>query len=194
MTAQIQFTQGCPNGCEYCYEPKREFKCFEPIIPPDKEIQILDMNFLANPKAKEILKSLPKRKWEFICGVDFRLLDQEICDLMKKKGFIDIRWAWDYNFGAQGKHYKVWRMFQKAGYIPEQLSIFVLVNWHIPYTDCMRKLDLMKVWGVKINDCCWDGGYEKAKPTYWSLEQITDFRKRCRKHNQLIRFKVDPEY
>ena len=190
---QIQFTQGCPNECDFCYE-KPPILTFNPEIPLDKEIQILDMNFLANPNAKEILKSLPKRRWEFICGVDFRRLDQEICDLMKEKGFINVRWAWDYSFSTQRKHYHTWKMFSQAGYRPEQLSIFILVNWKIPYTDCLKKLDLMKIWGVKVNDCCWDGGYKLAKPVYWQLDHIRNFRRLCRKHNQLIRFKLDPDY
>ena len=190
---KIQFTSGCPNNCSYCYEPE-EIKCFNPEIPKDKEIQILDMNFLANPNARQILESLPKRKWEFICGVDYRLLDTDICILMKEKGFIKVRWAWDYSFNDQKKHQKVWRMFKKAGYRSEDLSVFMLVNWKIPYMDCVKKLHLLKVWNVKVNDCCWDGGYKRAKPVYWTPEQIKRFRSACRKHNQLINFGIDPEW
>jgi len=190
---QIQFTSGCPNSCHYCYEPK-EIITYDPKIPEDKEIQILDMNFLANPKARDILKSLPKRKWEFICGLDYRLLDQEVCNLLKEKGFIKIRWAWDYNFSQQKKHKKVLEMFVKAGYKPKELSVFMIVNWKIPYVECMQKLDLLKVWNIKVNDCCWDGGYKLAKPVYWTPEQIKKFRAKCRKHNQLVLFGIDPEY
>ena len=190
---QIQFTSGCPNACHYCYEPK-EIKTFNPKIPKDKEIQILDMNFLANPDAKEILKSLPKKKWEFICGIDFRILDQEICNLMKEKGFIKPRWAWDYNFSQQKTHQRVWRMFKRAGYRSEDLRVFMLVNWKIPYVECCQKLDLLKIWNVEVSDCCWDGGYKLAKPVYWKPEHIKKFRSMCRKHNQMIIHKIDPEY
>ena len=152
------------------------------------------MNFLANPKARDILKTIPKRRYEFVCGIDFRRLDQEICNLMKQKGFIKVIWAWDFSFvSGQKKHQKVWRMFKKAGYKSEELSVFVLVNWKIPYVDCCRKLDLLKIWNVKVNDCCWDGGYKLAKPVYWTPEQIKRFRRACRKHNQMVRFKIDPE-
>ena len=189
----IQFTSGCPNNCSYCYEPK-EIKCFSPIIPDDKEIQILDMNILANPNVKNLLRSLPKKKWELICGVDYRLLDQEICDLMKEKGFIKVRWAWDFNFGQQKTHKKIKSMFVKSGFNPKTLSVFILANWKIPYVDCMKKLDLLKVWNVKVNDCCWDGGYKLAKPVYWTPEQIKKFRGSCRKHNQMVLFGIDPEF
>ena len=189
----IQFTSGCPNGCPYCYEPQ-VIKAYNPTIPDDKTVQILDMNFLANPKAREILKSLPKKHWELICGLDHRLLDQETCNLFKNKGFIKIRWAWDYSFNDQKKHRKILLMLLKAGYRAEDLSVFILVNWKIPYIDCVKKLDLLKVWGVKVNDCCFDGGYKIAKPQYWDIDQIKRFRKMSRKHNQLVRFKIDPEY
>ena len=190
---QIKFTDGCPNDCKFCYEP-RKIKTYDPNIPNDKEIKILDMNFLANPNAKRILLELPKKKYEMICGFDYRLLTQEVCDLLKQKGFIKVRWAWDYNFGQQRIHSKVWRMFKKAGYKSEDLSVFILVNWKIPYIDCVKKLDLLKVWNVKVNDCCFDGGYRIAKPKYWDIDQIKRFRKMCRKHNQIVNFKIDPEF
>ena len=81
----------------------------------------------------------------------------------------------------------------KAGYKPKELSMFILVNWKTPYVDCVKKLDLLKVWNVKVNDCCWDGGYKQAKPKYWDIDQVKRFRKMCRKHNQMVLFKIDPE-
>lgn len=190
---QIQFTSGCPNNCRYCYEPK-EVRVLAPVYPKKGEYnQILDMNFLANPDVMDILKGLPKAKYELVCGVDYRRLSPEICGLLKKKNFIKIRWAWDYTFTQQKIHKKVWQMLTRAGFKSEELSVFILVNWKTPYLDCCRKLDLLKVWNVKVNDCCWDGGYKIAKPHYWDLNHIMRFRAACRKHNQIVRFKIDPE-
>jgi len=190
---QIKFTDGCPNQCSYCYEPK-EMKYHHPLIPLNEDIQIQDMNFLSNPDHFSILRNLPKNKsYEFTCGIDFRRLDQGICDLMKQKGFVKVRWAWDYGFSQQKIHQKIWKMFTKAGYKSEELSVFVLTNWKIPYVECCRKLDLLKIWNVKINDCCFDGGYKIAKPKDWNIDQIKRFRKICRKHNQMVLFKIDPE-
>lgn len=190
---KIKFTDGCPNGCLYCYAPKTEIKYYDPEIPEADLIQILDMNFLSNPKHLEILKNLKKAKYELVCGLDYRRLTEEIADLFKKKGFIKIRWAWDYNLSLQRVHRDIFKILIKAGYRAEDLSVFILVNWKIPYLDCCKKLDLLKVWGVKVNDCCWNGGYKLAKPVYWTPEQIKKFRALSRKHNQLVRFKIDPE-
>lgn len=196
----IQFTSGCPNGCEYCYEP-RIIKCLSPEIPDDKEIDILDMNFLCNPFHLDILKSLPKKKYNLVCGIDHRRLTPEICDLLKQKGFQKIRWAWDYSYGDQKKHQKIYRMLKKSGYKNYQLMVFVLINWKIPYDHCIKKLDNLKVWNVEISDCCFDGGYKLVLNNcykfkyYWTIEQIKKFRKLSRKHNQLVNFGgIDPEY
>jgi hypothetical protein len=198
MTIKIQLTKGCPNECPYCYEKAPvmdlnfDISRIDPIYPGI--IQILDMNFLANPRCLEILKNLPKSHYELVCGVDFRLLTPEICELLKQKGFIKIRWAWDYGFSQQRKHNHILEMLQRAGFKSELLSVFILANWKIPFSECVKKLDLLKIWNVKVNDCCWNGGYKIAKPQYWELDQIVKFRALCRKHNQLIRFKIDPEY
>jgi len=194
---KIQFTSGCPNNCQYCYEPKEVKQVLPynyPLLEKEKEFQILDMNFLANPDADMILKTIPKRKYELICGVDYRILTQERCNLLKNKGFIKMRWAWDYGFTQQKTHQKIWKMFTKAGYRSEELSVFIIVNWKTPYVDCVKKLDLLKVWNVKVNDCCFDGGYKIAKPKYWRIDHIKKYRAMCRKHNQIVRFKIDPEY
>ncbi len=195
---KIQFTKGCPNQCQYCYEPK-EMEYYGPKIP-NEDFQILDMNFLANPDCEKILKKLRRfegRK-ELVCGVDYRILTQDICGRLYLANFIKIRWAWDYSFvSGQRKHNRVWKMFLKAGYKSKELSVFILANWKIPYVDCIKKLDLLKIWNVKVNDCCFDGGYKKVynneSPMFWKLEDIKRFRKMCRKHNQMILFKIDPE-
>lgn len=192
---QIQFTKGCPNDCSYCYEPK-EMEYYDPEIPMNEEVQILDMNFLVNPDFRGHTESLWANgcKTELICGVDYRLLTQDIANLLYHMKFIKLRWAWDYNFGQQRKQKEVMEMFVKAGFKPKELSIFILVNWKIPFVDCVKKLDLLKVWNVKVNDCCWDGGYKIAKAKYWTPEQIKKFRSMCRKHNQIVLFKIDPEF
>lgn len=205
---QIQFTKGCPNSCEFCYEPK-EIEVYDPKIPEaEKLVQILDMNILANPKHEEIMGDLMEAKnkaYELICGVDSRRLNQGLCNFFHNARFIKMRWAWDYNFGQQKKHQKVWKMFLKAGYKPHELSVFMLVNWKIPYEECCKKLDLLKIWNVKVNDCCFDGGYPKNEidfnkdkrfnnKRFWDYSKIKKFRAKCRKHNQMVLFKIDPEY
>jgi len=113
---KIKLTDGCPNGCKYCHESKEMTYYKLPDIEVCSEIQILDMNFLANPRAEEYISRLGILgcKTELVCGVDYRLLTQDICNLLKENGFIKIRWAWDYSFNSQKKHQEIWKMFLKA--------------------------------------------------------------------------------
>jgi hypothetical protein len=50
------------------------------------------------------------------------------------------------------------------------------------------------VWRIKACDCYFDGQIgSKIIPIYWSGEQIKSFRHKCRKHNQIVNFGIDPE-
>lgn len=158
------------------------------------------MNFLARTDALNIIKELGNLRvngkviyYEFVCGLDYRLLTQEIANAVKKSRFVRPRLAWDGSFGEQYKIKDATEMLIDAGYKRNDLMLFMIVNWRIPYSECLRKLDLMKVWGVKVCDCCYDGGYKYAVPEYWTLKEIKDIRFKCRKHNQLVLFGIDPQ-
>jgi hypothetical protein len=60
-------------------------------------------------------------------------------------------------------------------------------------TECRRKLDLLKVWGSLFCDCYYDNQTKNIQPVYWSKSEIDDFNRRCRKHNQFVNFRMDPE-
>ena len=200
----IRISEGCPNNCEYCRETKECGK--DPIYFPIPEIvrdkvKIMDMNLIYKPKALEILNDLGDRKvdgkvvfYELICGIDWRYLTSEIAEALKRNRFKNIRLAWDYGFHFQMKIKDAIEKLKKAGYKAKEISIFIICNWKIPYEECLRKLDLLKVWNVKVNDCWFDNQLSpQVKPIYWKEDQIKDFRKKCRKHNQLVNFGIDPE-
>lgn len=196
---RIELHRGCPWGHEYCYEPpiNEDFSIPELI---KNEVQILDMNFLVRRDALEIIRELGAKRingktvrYEFVCGVDYRFLTQDIADSMKASRFLRPRIAWDGPFSEQMKIKDVVEKLVKAGYRRNEVSCFMIVNWRIPYAECLRKLDLLKVWNIKVCDCCFDGGYKVAVPVHWTLEEMRDIRLKCRKHNQLVLFGVDPQ-
>ena len=67
----------------------------------------------------------------------------------------------------------------------------------VSYDECMKKLDLCKVWNVKVADCYYDNQIEILKnpfiPIGWSTNEAYDFRRRVRIHNQIVNFKVYPD-
>lgn len=200
----IRISEGCPNGCEYCRET---FECgTKPIYFKIPEIvrntvKIIDMNLLYKPKALEIINKLGNIKvnkkivkYEFICGIDYRYLTEELSIALKKNRFINIRFAWDGSLRKQIKIRKAVQLLTSAGYEDRSITVFIISNWKISFKECCNKLDLLKIWNIKVADCWFDNQLmPNVKPIYWTHTQIKDFRHKCRKHNQYVRFKIDPE-
>jgi len=205
---RIELHRGCPWQHEYCYEPK-EAEDFPIPELVKNQVQILDMNFLSRCDALEVIKELGKKRvngkpviYEFVCGIDYRFLTDEIAEAMRSNRFIRPRIAWDDPFSEQTKIKDAIVTLEAAGYRRNEISAFMIVNWRVSYSECLRKLDLMKVWNIKVCDCCYDGGYGPgvgcrgtgvAVPVYWTLEDIQDIRLKSRKHNQLVLFGIDPQ-
>jgi len=195
----IRITEGCPNQCAYCAEPA-EFKVFGVPEIVRNDVKIMDMNLLAKPEALAIIRDLGSRLvdgkvvyYELICGIDYRFLTPELAAALKAARFVKMRLAWDWGFAEQKRIKHAVDMMQTAGF--RDLSAFMICNWRITYEECLRKMDLCKVWRVKICDCYFDNQLSPhIEPRFWTADQIKDFRHRCRKHNQLVNFGIDPEF
>jgi len=197
----IRLSQGCPNNCPFCYEPV-EFEVYEIPELVRNAVKVMDMNLLCKPEAMDIIQELGRRKvngkvvhYEFVCGIDWRVLTPELAVAMRQARFKTIRMAWDFGFHLQKDIKKSVQVLVNAGYKPNDITIFMICNWLTPFVDNCKKLDLCKVWNVKVADCWFDNQLSpNIKPLHWSESQIKVFRKEVRKHNQLVRFKIDPEY
>lgn len=196
----IRISEGCPNDCPFCNEPTK-FKIFDiPEIKKEK-VKLLDMNLLAKPEAHEKIYKLSLQRvdgnlveYEFLCGIDFRYLTEEMAREIKNARFVNIRMAWDWEFKFQYKIKDAIKHLTNVGYTKKDITIFIICNWKIPYEMNCRKLDLCKVWNVKVVDCWFDNQTSpNIQPIHWQSNQIKDFRKRVRKHNQLVNFGIDPE-
>jgi hypothetical protein len=200
----IRISEGCPNNCEFCRETKECGK--DPIyfeIPEiiRNNVKVMDMNLIYKPRALEILNELGGKRvngkvvhYELICGIDWRFMTPEIAGALRSNRFQNIRLAWDGSLHLQMKIKDCIKMLKKAGYKPKEISVFMVCNWKIPYSDNCRKLDLLKVWNVKVNDCWFDNQLSpNIIPLRWYPSEIRDFRRACRKHNQMVLFEIDPE-
>lgn len=191
---RIRITDGCPWSCEWCQAPSR-FRRYEIPNLTRKRVQILDMNLLAHPEADEILDLLPSgHEYELVCGVDYRFLTPERADRLHELKFTRMRFAWDGPFLLQADMKRTVLTLKRAGFV--DLACFVICNHpSITFQENMLKLDLLKIWGVKICDCYYNG---QVSPNFveiaWSIAQMRRFRRVCRRHNQLVLFGIDVEY
>jgi len=197
----IRITEGCPNNCPFCYEPQ-EIKIFDIPEIVRNDVKIMDMNLLCKKdKAIEILDELKDKTvngkvvyYELICGIDYRFLTLRMAQKLHDTRVKNIRLAWDFGFRLQKKIKQAIQFLLKAGYRNNDITVFMVCNWKIPVIDNFRKMDLCKVWNVKIADCYFDNQLSpNIKPVCWTEQEIKIFRKRVRKHNQLVNFKIDPE-
>lgn len=195
-----KITEGCPNNCQFCFS--KDFRVIGMPVFKRNHVKLTDENLLAHPGIEGILKELSQVRvngkvvyYEAICGLEKARITPEIAPLLKEARFKNIRIAWDEPFtdASQKRAQKAVRTLVKAGYNKKTISIFILTNWKVTQAECEQKLDLMKVWNVKVNDCCFNCCYDNPIPDGWTLQEIKDFRRKCRKHNQIVNFEIDPE-
>jgi hypothetical protein len=196
----IRISQGCPNNCEFCYEPPEE-KVFPVPEIIRNNVKIMDMNLLSKPIAFQVIKELGKRRvdkrvihYELVCGIDYRYLTMELADALYESRFKNIRLAWDFGFGDQYKISDAIDLLLEAGYRPKKIMVFMICNWQISFEVCQKKAYLCAIWNVKISDCYFDGQTSpNIEPIGWTAEEIKMFRYGVRKHNQMVTFGIDPE-
>jgi len=215
--------RGCIRKCKFCgtwkIEPKQIYKTTEQIINEVKnngknKIIFYDNNFLANPNAKEILRSLADLRingkpvlCEAQSGFDGRLMDLETVKLIKSARFQYPRIAWDHGYIQRKSIKKQIGLLNKAGYSRKDIFVFMIYNYDVTFEEMEKKRKLCKKWGVQIADCryrplwqLWDnynpqarkGQTEKDyyihKKAGWTDSKIRKFRKNIREQNIGIRY------
>lgn len=206
----IELNRGCRRGCSFCYADQN-YKVFECPEIKSKIVQIIGEGILYDSEIKRKIIELGQKRlngkviyYGLSQGIDFRLLTEELAKLLsinrfgiinnKGKWYKGLRFAWDLGMEHKELAKKTIELLESVGYRRKQIQVFVLVNWKISYEVCVEKLNLLKEWGVKIDDCFWNTTKKEKTEHFWSYENLVDFRRKARKHNQLINFDgYDPE-
>ena len=195
----IRITSGCSNNCPFCYEPT-EIKQYPIPKIIRNYVKIMDMNILERSDLLDLFEKFRNIRvnnkvvyYELICGIDFRKMNFDLALLLKSSRFKRIRLAWDFTLKDQYRIKDCIKYLLKAGFKSDSLMVFMVCNWKISYLDNLQKLDLCKIWRVQVADCYYDNQLSpNIIPSYWTGEEIKTFRKKTRKHNQLVRFGIDP--
>jgi len=200
----IRLTDGCFRNCWNCYAPQDRKVYDLPEIVRNKVV-FLDMNFLwAHPNPEQILQELSEKRvngkvvyYDFYCGLDFTLLNQDRINLCKKarigwfsnkrKWYSGLRIAWDRGINEQIQMQRFAKALKRGGYDPRYSQCFMLCNGKIPYSECEEKLRILLRWNIGVRDC-WYNNQRRGSvdPIYWTKEQCIKFGRLCRDHNHLI--------
>ena len=199
----IRLSEGCPRKCPWCREWKEigdDWKIFPRPEIVRCDVRITDMNLLAKPEALDIINQFRDIRVDnkviypwLVCGIDYRFLTKELAEALKNNRFVNVHIAWDWRYSDQKIIKSAVKTLQKVGY--REISIFMICNHPaVSYKENCKKLDLCKYWNVKVNDCWFDNQISpNIKPIGWDYFDIKAFRKAVRKHNQIVRFGIDPE-
>lgn len=129
-------TRGCPNKCSWCYVPKKEgnikpYRKWQELVRADSDkLVLMDNNILACDYGIEQLRELSKTDYKIDLnqGMDIRLVDDEICAILK-----DIKWLKYIRFSCDSKvqlpyFEKAVKLFDNHKIPKSKIFIYLLVR------------------------------------------------------------------
>lgn len=145
-------TRGCPRNCPFCIVSQKEggksvqVAELREFWQGQKIIKILDPNLLACSDREKILQSLiDSRAWiDFTQGLDIRLTDKYIAEMLKKIKVKSLHFAWDNaNEDLRSQFEMVKRV---TGLEHRKLIAYVLTNYNTTHEqDLFRVTELRKI-------------------------------------------------
>ena len=217
----IHASRGCPRHCNFCgtWKIEPDFKSKKSIRNEvsKRKVVFYDNNLLLNKYIEKILYELIELKkqrkilWcESQSGFDGRILAKkpELAKLLKQAGFRYPRIAWDGKFEEHTDIKKQLDLLVSAGYNHNDMYVFMIYNWEIPFEEMEEKRIKCWQWKAQIADCRYRplnqtfDNYDSHRPNkiqtsneYFIHENWTDalvkqFRKNIRRQNICIRQKV----
>lgn len=214
----LHASRGCIRDCAFCGVRKIE-PDFEPKSSIKGEIKkrkivFYDNNFLSNDYIEDILNELidfKKEKKILWCesqsGFDGRVLKEKpyLGKMLKKAGFQYPRIAWDWEYDQFKEIKEQIDILVSGGYNFNDIYVFMLYNWAIPFDEMEKKRIICWEWGVQIADCRYrpldqtfddynpmkkgqtNNDYYIHKEAGWTDALVRQFRKNVRQQNICVR-------
>ena len=145
-------TRGCPRNCDFCIvtskEGSRSVRVSEitGFWNGQNKIKLLDSNLLACKERIDILKTLIgiNAKIDFSQGLDIRLINEEIIEILMQIKIYRIHFAYD-QMKNQELIEKNLRMIKKiTGWGRGKVSVYVLVNFDTNFREDFYRIIFLK--------------------------------------------------
>lgn len=151
-TAYGFMSRGCPRGCSFCHVAEKEGKRahqtarLSEFWKGQKNIVLLDPNPAACPEWREMFGELAESKaWvDFSQGIDIRLINEDMAEMLKRIKTKNIHFAWD-RYEDKEQILPQFKMFKEiTGYDYRKLTVYVLCNF-----DTSLEEDLDRIYTLK---------------------------------------------
>ena len=145
-TAYGFLTRGCPRHCKFCIVGDKEGIISHKVADlsefwqGQKNIEILDPNILASKDREILLKQLidSKAMVNFNQGLDVRLCDRNIVELLNQIKMKRIHFAWDnYEFNTYEKLKEVRQWLKKRA---KDSVVYVLCNFNTTHEEDLDRI------------------------------------------------------
>lgn len=214
----LHTSRGCQRRCKacgvYCIEPQQSFISTIKDKVHKRKLVFYDNNILANPYIEDILRELIllKRQRRILhcesqSGFDGRILRRKpyLARMLWEAGFRYPKIAWDGSINSYKKREEEINILANNGFRRADISVFMLLNYELPYQELEFKRMYCWSWGVQVTPCRYrplnqlfdrfNGRrkYQTSEDYYihpnWTDLQITQFNRNVRKHNMCVRFR-----
>lgn len=197
-TAYGFLTRGCPRGCSFCHVKAKE-GCKSRKVADlsefwrgQKNIMLCDPNILACPDRMELLQQLvdSKAKANFNQGLDIRLVNDDVLDLMKQIRLDGIHFAFDRWQDKDIVEPRLRAFAEKTGFNKNKgrVMVYILTNFDTTIEQDLYRIQLCRELNFSPYPMIYDKGH--ADPIYrqiqrwcnnfifWSVPTFEDYKRR----------------
>lgn len=215
----LHTSRGCQRRCRPCgvylCEPRQSFKDTIKGEVFKRKLVFYDNNLLANPYIENILRELILlkrqrviRSCESQSGFDGRILrkNPHLAKMIKDAGFVYPKIAWDGSVKSWKNREREIDILVDAGYRRQDISVFMLFNHELDFTELEYKRMHCYRWRVQVTPCRYrpldqlhDHYIGKCKSQTgdkyfihpnWTDSQIRQFNRNVRQHNASVRYRT----
>lgn len=189
-TAYGFLTRGCPRGCGFCHVGGKEGRASRKVADlsefwrGQKNVVIMDPNILACPERWDLLEQLAASRAyvDFNQGLDIRLIDQDVADLLGKMRIERLHFAWDNPAEDLRPYFKRFSDWYRRK-DPSKKGVYVLTNFNSTPEE-----DLARVYALR------GLGYAPYVMIYNKEQAPQEVRHLQRWCNNRLIFKAQPDF